>query len=87
MPNCLDSMDTIIYGDAFEKAPELYRSGRYDFVFADLWHDAADGPEMYLKLKNMEHLAPKAVFRYWIEDTYEKYKAIYAANKPLFDME
>ena len=63
----------IIYGDAFEKAPELYRSGRYDFVFADLWHDASDGPEMYPKLKNMEHLAPKAVFRYWIEDTLKYY--------------
>ena len=41
--------------------------GNFDYVFADLWHDASDGLEMYRKLKKYEILAPKTEFDYWIE--------------------
>ena len=39
----------------------------FDFVFADLWHDASDGLEMYRKLKKYEVLSPRTRFDYWIE--------------------
>ena len=67
-PECL----TILQADAFAAAPALYRSGQYDFVFADLWHDAADGLPMYERLKHMEVPGPE--YRYWIEKTLEFYR-------------
>ena len=63
----------ILRGDAFQLTPELYRSGEYDFVFADTWHDAGDGVPMYEKLKQMESLAPNMEFSYWIEETLKSY--------------
>ena len=48
-----------------------HQSGQYDFVFADLWHDAADGLPMYERLKHMEGPGPE--YRYWIEKTLEFY--------------
>ena len=63
---------TILQADAFAAAPTLYRSGQYDFVFADLWHDAADGLPMYERLKHMEVPGPE--YRYWIEKTLEFYR-------------
>lgn len=45
----------------------------YDFVFADIWHDAADGRDLYLKFKDFEPLAPKADYAYWLEDTIKCY--------------
>ena len=63
---------TILQADAFPAAPALYRSGQYDFVFADLWHDAADGLPMYERLKHMEVPGPE--YRYWIEKTLEFYR-------------
>ncbi len=67
-PECL----TILQADAFAAAPALYQSGQYDFVFADLWHDAADGLPMYELLKHMEVPGPE--YRYWIEKTLEFYR-------------
>ena len=63
---------TILQADAFAAAPALYQSGQYDFVFADLWHDAADGLPMYERLKHMEVPGPE--YRYWIEKTLEFYR-------------
>lgn len=63
---------TILQADAFAAAPALYRSGQYDFVFADLWHDAADGLPMYERLRQMEVPGPE--YRYWIEKTLEFYR-------------
>ena len=63
---------TIMQADAFAAAPALYQSGQYNFVFADLWHDAADGLPMYERLKQMETPGPE--YRYWIEKTLEFYR-------------
>lgn len=63
---------TLLHADAFEAAPALYRGGNYDFVFADLWHDAGDGLPMYERLKRME--VPGREYRYWIEKTLEFYR-------------
>lgn len=57
----------IVEADAFlYMQKELPRRG-FDYVFADLWHDASDGLEMYRKLKKYEALAPRTSFDYWIE--------------------
>lgn len=63
---------TLLHVDAFEAAPVLYRSGKYDFVFADLWHDVGDGLPMYERLKRME--VPGLDYHYWIEKTLEFYR-------------
>ena len=45
--------------------------GRYDYAFIDLWHDTADGLEMYLKAKRIENKLHTAGlqtnFAYWVE--------------------
>lgn len=45
--------------------------GRYDYAFIDLWHDTADGLEMYLKAKRIEHelhtSGMQTRFAYWVE--------------------
>ena len=64
---------TILQGDAFRLAPKLYAEEKFDFVFADLWHDAQDGPEMYLRLKRMERDVPGRIYSYWIENTLKYY--------------
>lgn len=57
----------IVETDAFLYMEEKMPRGNFDYVFADLWHDASDGLEMYRKLKKYEILAPKTEFDYWIE--------------------
>ena len=57
----------IVEADAFEYMEKDMPHGKVDYVFADLWHDASDGLEMYRKLKKYEPLAPKTEFDYWIE--------------------
>ena len=63
----------IIHADAFEYAKgEMWRE-EYDFVFADIWHDAGDGREAYLRLRETERLSPQTKFAYWIEKTIQCY--------------
>lgn len=57
----------IVEADAFEYMQKEMPRGKFDYVFADLWHDASDGLEMYRKLKKYEPLAPRTEFDYWIE--------------------
>jgi hypothetical protein len=57
----------IIKADAFDYARKHIGQGKYDFVFTDLWHDVSDGIDMYLKMKQYEHLCPDTEFMYWIE--------------------
>lgn len=65
----------IIRSDAFgflnENMWQDARQERYDYAFIDLWHDTADGLEMYLKAKCIEnklHTAGlKTKFAYWVE--------------------
>ena len=63
----------IVCSDAFEFAKSNFKSGKYDFVFTDIWHDASDGVELYLKMKGYEKLSPKTEYGYWIEDTLKLY--------------
>ena len=57
----------IVEADAFQYMQEKMPYGKFDYVFADLWHDASDGLEMYRKLKKYEVLSPESEFDYWIE--------------------
>lgn len=52
--------------DAFAFAEERLPGMDADFVFVDLWHDTADGAELYLRMKKLERLTG-APFAYWVE--------------------
>lgn len=58
----------IICGDALEYAA---KRPKYDFVFADIWHDPSDAMEPYLLLRAMER--DDVDYAYWIEDTIKCY--------------
>ncbi len=58
---------TIVCADAFAYMEHQMPQEKFDYVFADLWHDASDGLEMYRRLKAFEHLSPTTAFDYWIE--------------------
>jgi len=63
----------VICADAFDFADSELKSGEYDHIFTDLWHDPSDGIELYLKMKEREKLCPEAIFEYWIEKTIKIY--------------
>ena len=63
----------IIESDAFDYARDHMAEGRFDTVFTDLWHDPADGCELYLRMKEYEYLLPNAKFVYWVEETLKLY--------------
>lgn len=54
-----------------ETANREKMQGRYNYAFIDLWHDTADGLEMYLKAKRIENKLHTAglqtKFAYWVE--------------------
>lgn len=56
---------SIIYGDAIAFVKESPR--KFDYVFADIWHNVHDGEMLYLKLKAKESYRPGIKFDYWIE--------------------
>ena len=63
----------IVCEDAFVYAKTIASKERYDFVFADIWHDVGDGKELYLKFKELEYLSPDTKYSYWLEDTIRCY--------------
>ncbi len=64
----------IVCADAFEYAQKCAPNEKFDFIFADTWHDPSDGIEMYEKFKSLEHLCPETQFSYWIEKTVNYYR-------------
>lgn len=62
----------LVCRDAFDFA-EQEMAGNFDFVFADIWHDAADGCDLYLRMKAYEPRHPEIRFSYWLEDTLRCY--------------
>lgn len=63
----------IVESDAFDYAENKMQTGGFDTVFVDIWHDPSDGCDLYLRMKNYEHLLPAAKFIYWVEDTLKLY--------------
>lgn len=55
----------LIEGDAFADWSEE-KEGHYDYLFADIYHDAEDGLPLYIRLKQREGLAKESA--YWIEE-------------------
>lgn len=62
----------LVCEDAFSFADSKL-AGNFDFVFADIWHDAGDGKELYLRMKEYEKKCPGTEFTYWLEDTIRCY--------------
>lgn len=62
----------LVQCDAFDFA-EAQMAGNFDFVFADIWHDAGDGQELYLRMKEIARRHPEIDFTYWLEDTIKCY--------------
>lgn len=63
----------VLCADAFDYAQKEMAKGQYDFVFADIWHDVGDGKDLYLRMKQFEHLSPGTEFTYWLEDSIRCY--------------
>lgn len=70
---CADKI-RIINADAFAYAETEMPRENYDFVFADIWHDAGDGRALYERMKTYEPRCPSTEFTYWIEDTIRCYQ-------------
>ncbi len=63
---------TLVCDDAFRFA-KTHMAGRFDFVFADIWHDAGDGRDLYLKMLPWRTRYPDMTFAFWLEDTIRCY--------------
>ena len=63
----------VIHGDAIEYSKKVAPKEKFDFVFADIWHDPSDGIDLYLKLKEAEKLSPQTQYCYWVEKTLKVY--------------
>ena len=57
----------ILECDAFDFMKSKLEDESADFLFADLWHDASDGLDMYLEIKKHEKAYEHTRFSYWIE--------------------
>lgn len=55
----------IIHTDAFDYLNKC--QNKYDYVFADIWHNVGDGEMLYLKIKPFENKFKDTQFDYWIE--------------------
>lgn len=62
----------LIKQDAFTFA-DTQMAGSFDFVFGDIWHDAGDGRDLYLRMKKWEQQHPDITFSFWLEDTIKCY--------------
>lgn len=59
----------IIESDAFTYMQNEMAKKQYDYAFGDIWHDVADGVDLYLQMKKWEYLSPETKYLYWIEDS------------------
>lgn len=58
----------VVKMDAFQFMSQRMPHCGFNYAFVDLWHDAADGLELYLRTKRLEHLSPQTQWRYWVEN-------------------
>lgn len=56
---------TVIQADAFEFVKNT--KSDFDFAYVDIWRDASDGIDMYIRMKNIEHMWSGTEFMYWVE--------------------
>lgn len=62
----------IINIDAYDYL-ESMKDNNYNYVFVDIYHDASDGKEVYLKFKLYQEKLINTKFSYWIYDTIKFY--------------
>ena len=63
---CRDKI-RVVQADALAYMEHELPKQSYDYIFADLWHDAGDGLPLYARLRRIEE-AKGLSFDYWIED-------------------
>ncbi len=63
----------IICDDAFSYAEKQAPKEKYDYIYADTWHDVSDGADMIERFKALEKFTPEAEHTYWIEKTVRCY--------------
>lgn len=61
---------TILHGDAIDY---LQKGGKYDCIYADIWHDVGDGLPLYKRIRSLESLWPDTHFDYWIRPSMDLY--------------
>jgi hypothetical protein len=62
----------IINEDAYVYLSKM-NDDMYDYVFVDIYHDAGDGKEVYLKMNQYRNRFKKTIFEYWIYNTIKHY--------------
>lgn len=58
---------SVIQADAFDYLEQDMISVVPDFVFMDIWHDIADGLDLYIRARQYESRFPATRFTYWID--------------------
>ena len=64
--SCKDKI-YVVQSDAFDYLEHDMKSVSPDFVFMDIWHDIADGVDLYVRARPYESRFPSTRFTYWIE--------------------
>ena len=59
----------LVCADAFDFLEDGMGAERFDYAYADIWHDAGDGVPLYLRFNKYEERFPETKFDYWIEET------------------
>ena len=59
--------------DAFDYLDTVMPLEHFDYLYADIWHDAGDGVPLYLRFNKYEDRFPEVKFDYWIEETMLSY--------------
>ena len=60
---------TVVNEDAFVHAEKTLPFGGYDYVLADIWHDAGDGLPLYLRFRKAAEKTKNIKWDYWLEET------------------
>ena len=59
--------------DAFDYLDTVMPLEHFDYLYADIWHDAGDGVPLYLRFNKYEDRFSETKFDYWIEETMLSY--------------
>ena len=63
---CRDKI-TVIQADAFDYLKQDMSAASPDFVFMDIWHDIADGLDLFVRARQYEARFQATRFMYWID--------------------
>jgi len=63
----------LVCSDAFGYLEDVMPFEHFDYLYADIWHDAGDGVPLYLRFNKYEERFPGTKFDYWIEETMLSY--------------